>query len=117
MVEQKKQEQIMAYNGDNKLKRDYNILKIVERHYIDGVTTYAGILREYVAPVYPMDYKTFMKIVNDPESGKLLRLGPEAFLQERGVGSGERKVKSGEWKAESGERGRQVSLLEVPGVV
>ena len=96
----------MAYNKRNKRMRDYLVLKIVEAHYVPGVTTYSGILREYVSKVYPMDYKTFMKIVNDPDSGRLLREGPEG-------------AESGKRKAESEERGkgRQMSLLEVPGVV
>lgn len=93
----------MAYNKRNKRMRDYLVLKIVEAHYVPGVTTYSGILREYVSKVYPMDYKTFMKIVNDPDSGRLLREGPDG---------GERKTESGEQGT-----GRQVSLLEVPGVV
>lgn len=98
----------MAYNKKNKRIRDYLVLKMVEEHYVEGVTTYSGILREYVSKVYPMSYKAFMQIVNDPESGKLLREGPEAFEErgERGAESGER---------ESG--GRQVSLLEVEGVM
>ena len=98
----------MAYNKRNKRVRDYLVLKIVEAHYVPGVTTYSGILREYVSKVYPMSYKAFMQIVNDPESGKLLREGPEAFAEED---EKEQTVA----KAESG--GRQVSLLEVPGVV
>ena len=72
----------MAYNRDNLIKRNYNVLKIVEKHYVPGVTTYSGILREYVQPVYPMDYKTFMGIVNAPDSGRLLREGPEALIAE-----------------------------------
>lgn len=106
----------MAYNGDNKARRDYNILKIAERHYIPGVTTYAGVFREYVEPVYPMDYKTFMKIVNDPESVKLLRVGPDAFVAEK---QREREAAAAEGREEAGTGGRwrQVSLLEVPGVV
>lgn len=98
----------MAYSNRNKRVRDYLVLKIVEAHYVPGVTTYSGILREYVYKHHPMDYKTFMKIVNDPDSGRLLREGPEAFAEE--------DEKEGSSPAEE-RGGRQISLLEVPGVV
>ncbi len=42
------------------------VIKIVNEYYMDGVTTYAGIWREYVNPVYPMSYATFIKIINTP---------------------------------------------------
>lgn len=98
----------MAYTKRNKRVRDYLVLKIVEAHYVPGVTTYSGILREYVSKIYPMDYKTFMRIVNDPESGRLLREGPEAFAEE----DKEESPCPAEVRG-----GRQISLLEVPGVV
>ena len=54
------------YNKLNKLKFYKKVLDIVNENYIPGITTYAGIFREYVEPVYPMSYVTFMKIVNSP---------------------------------------------------
>ena len=54
----------MAYKQDNKMKRIVLIMEIVQKHYVDGVTTYKGILEKYVKPVYPMSYGTFMKYVN-----------------------------------------------------
>lgn len=53
-----------GYNNINKLLKYKNIIDIVNTHYRSGITTYAGIFREYVLPVYPMSYKTFMKIIN-----------------------------------------------------
>lgn len=37
---------------------------IVQQHYIDGVTSYKGIWRKYVNPVYPMCYHTFISYIN-----------------------------------------------------
>lgn len=59
----------MAYNKLNKYKYYKNVLEIVNKHYISGITTYAGIYREYVNPVYPMSYKAFMGIINYPNLG------------------------------------------------
>ena len=56
----------MAYNKLNKLRLYTRVIEIVNTNYIDGVTTYAGIWRQYVCNVYPMSYDTFMKIVNMP---------------------------------------------------
>jgi len=56
----------MAYNRLNRLKYYKNVLEIVEKHYFPGVTTYAGIWRKYVDPIYPMSYDKFMDIVNYP---------------------------------------------------
>ena len=56
----------MAYNKLNKYKLYKKVLEIVTQHYISGITTYAGIYREYVYSVYPISYKTFMNIVNFP---------------------------------------------------
>jgi hypothetical protein len=43
-----------------------NVIEIVKKHYIEGVTTYSGVYREYVYPVYPMSYDLFLKIINTP---------------------------------------------------
>jgi hypothetical protein len=56
----------MAYNHKNRMRLYKNIVKIVEENYIDGVTTYKGIYRAYVYPVYPISYTTFLKIINTP---------------------------------------------------
>ena len=56
----------MAYCKCNKMKRIVLIMDIVQKHYVDGVTTYKGIFEKYVKPVYPMSYGTFMKYVNTP---------------------------------------------------
>ena len=56
----------MAYNKLNRYRFYKKVLDIVNTHYISGVTTYSGIFHEYVEPVYPMSYNSFMKIVNMP---------------------------------------------------
>jgi len=50
----------------NHLKHCKNVISIVNAHYQEGYTTYAGIFRTFVEPFYPMHYNTFMKIVNMP---------------------------------------------------
>ena len=54
----------MAYNNRNKLLMYKRVLEIVEKHYEEGVTTYSGVWRKHVFPVYPVSYQTFLKIVN-----------------------------------------------------
>ncbi len=54
----------MANNNRNKLLMYRNVLKIVDEHYEEGVTTYSGVWRNHVYPVYPMSYQTFLRIVN-----------------------------------------------------
>ena len=54
----------MAYNKINKLLRCKKVIDIVQEHYIHGITTYAGIFRKFVYPIYPMSYNSFMEIIN-----------------------------------------------------
>jgi uncharacterized protein YktA (UPF0223 family) len=49
------------------------VIDIVKKHYKEGVTTYAGIYREYVNPVYPMNYNTFLRIINTANVEKQLK--------------------------------------------
>jgi len=53
-----------GYNKINYLKQCKIIIGIVNTHYKEGYTTYAGIFRTFVEPFYPMHYNSFMKIVN-----------------------------------------------------
>lgn len=46
------------------LLRYKNVIDIIKQHYIPGVSTYTGIYKKYVFPVYPMHFWTFMKIVH-----------------------------------------------------
>jgi hypothetical protein len=57
----------------NYLKRCKIIIGIVNAHYKEGYTTYAGIFRTFVAPFYPMHYNSFMKIVNMPNIDKQIQ--------------------------------------------
>lgn len=56
----------MEYNRANHIQRYINIQDIVREHYDPDVTTYTGIWRKYVCPVYPMTYKRFIEIINMP---------------------------------------------------
>ena len=56
----------MANNNRNKLLMYRKVLDLVEKHYEEGVTTYSGVWRNHVYPVYPMSYQTFLRIVNMP---------------------------------------------------
>jgi hypothetical protein len=63
----------MAYNRINKLLQYKNVIDIVNEHYEEGITTYKGIWRTYVNPVYPMSYKTFIDIINMPNIDKQIQ--------------------------------------------
>lgn len=64
LVQNYKKSDKMANNNRNKLLMYRNVLRIVEDHYEEGVTTYSGVWRNHVYPVYPMSYQTFMRIIN-----------------------------------------------------
>lgn len=48
----------------NHLKKVKLVQDIVQQNYIEGVTTYKGIWRKYVNPIYPMCYHTFINYIN-----------------------------------------------------
>jgi len=54
----------MAYNPLNKLLHYRDVVKLAQKHLVPGISTYAGVHRTYIYPVYKMEYKTFMKIMN-----------------------------------------------------
>lgn len=58
----------------NKLRYYKIIVDIVKTHYVPGLTTYAGVWREFVYPFYPMSYVTFMRIVNYPQLNAELKI-------------------------------------------
>ena len=62
-----------GYNQINYLKRCKIIIGIVNTHYREGYTTYSGIFKTFVAPLYPMSYKSFMKIVNMPNIDRRIK--------------------------------------------
>lgn len=39
------------------------VVEIIKAHYVPGLTTYRGVWREFVFPVYPMTYTKMMRIV------------------------------------------------------
>ena len=54
----------MPYNKLNKLLYYKDVLTLAQKHYTPNISTYSGVYREYVYPVYKMEYKTFMNIIN-----------------------------------------------------
>lgn len=62
----------MGYNRANHIQRYINIQQIVLDHYDPDVSTYAGVWRKYVYPIYPMTYKRFIEIINMPRLKVLL---------------------------------------------
>jgi len=62
-----------ASTNINYLKRCKLIIDIVNAHYRAGFTTYAGIFRTFILPVYPMCYASFMRIINMPNVDKQLK--------------------------------------------
>lgn len=91
----------MPYNRINTLKRYIKVMEIVQEHYVEGLTSYAGVFRMYVEPKYPMSYASFMQIVNTPN----LRGQLEAELRRCGRMPEDRE----------GDR-QQMSIFDVPGV-
>lgn len=63
----------MAYNKINKLLMYKKVVDLVNQHYEEGFTTYAGVWRTYINPVYPMSYQTFIQIINMPNLDKVLQ--------------------------------------------
>lgn len=64
----------------NKLRYYKIIVDIVKTHYVPGLTTYAGVWREFVYPFYPMSYVTFMRIVNYPNLNTELKILEEEAI-------------------------------------
>ncbi len=61
----------MQYKNKNKIKQIEMVCALVQKYYVPGVTTYVGIWREYINPVYPMCYNTFLNYINTPLKAKI----------------------------------------------
>lgn len=81
----------MAYNKVNLYKKYLIIVGIVKRHYIEGVTTYKGIWRQYVYPTYPISYTKFIEIINTPHLEAKLRDEKEKVALRRSKSSEQSK--------------------------
>ena len=53
----------MSYNKVNKLRMYKKIVELTQRYYDADVTTYKGVWRKYVYPIYPISYSQYMKIM------------------------------------------------------
>lgn len=62
----------MQYSRVNHIQRYIIIQNIVRDKYDPDVTTYAGIWRKYVNPIYPMTYHRFIEIINMPHLNEQL---------------------------------------------
>ena len=56
----------MAYNRVNILRHYKAIVEETGEHYDPDVTTYKGVWRKYIYPVYHISYQQYMKIINTP---------------------------------------------------
>lgn len=56
----------MAYNRVNILRHYKAIVEETNRHYDPDVTTYKGVWRKYIYPVYHISYSRYMTIVSTP---------------------------------------------------
>ncbi len=56
----------------NKLRLYKRIIELTSKHYEVGITTYKGVWREYIYPVYPISYAVYMKIINMPNVERML---------------------------------------------
>ncbi len=72
----------MAYNRINKLVTYKKVIEIVNKYYEEGITSYKGIWRTYVYPIYPMSYQTFINIINMPNIDKQIQLEHERLGRE-----------------------------------
>ena len=56
----------MPYNRVNLLRHYRAIVEETNRHYDPDVTTYKGVWRKYIYPVYHISYQRYMDIVSTP---------------------------------------------------
>ncbi|MDR1345955.1 MAG: hypothetical protein LBK03_04570 [Bacteroidales bacterium] len=54
----------MAYNNINKYRMHKKIIEITNSYYDYELTTYKGVWRKFIYPVYPISYGSYMKIIN-----------------------------------------------------
>lgn len=47
----------------NVLKRHLDIQRITRQNYVEGLTTYAGVWRNYIEPIYHITYSQYMRIL------------------------------------------------------
>ena len=62
----------MAYNRVNILRHYRAIVEETNRHYDPDVTTYKGVWRKYIYPVYHISYSRYMTIISTPNLEALL---------------------------------------------
>ena len=62
----------MAYNRVNILRHYISIVEDTNRYYAPDLTTYKGVWRKYIYPVYHISYSRYMTIISTPNLQLLL---------------------------------------------
>ena len=62
----------MAYNRVNILRHYISIVEDTNRYYDPDLTTYKGVWRKYIYPVYHISYSRYMTIISTPNLQLLL---------------------------------------------
>lgn len=62
----------MAYNRVNILRHYKAIVEETNKHYDPDVTTYKGVWRKYIYPVYHISYSRYMVIISTTRLESLL---------------------------------------------
>ena len=53
----------MPYNRINVIKRYMDVQRITQEHYEEGITTYRGIWRKYIEPLFHYSYQQYINIL------------------------------------------------------
>lgn len=56
----------MPYNNFHKLAYYKKVVELTEQHFEPGVSTYSGIWKKYINPIYPMSYPQYIRILGMP---------------------------------------------------
>lgn len=73
----------MQHSRLNHIQRYIIIQNIVREKYDPDVTTYAGIWRKYVYPIYPMSYHRFIEVINMAHLNELLAIEKQRIEEKR----------------------------------
>lgn len=68
----------MAYNRVNILRHYISIVEDTNHYYDPDLTTYKGVWRKYIYPVYHISYSRYMTIINTPNIEGMLEAEEKA---------------------------------------
>ncbi len=92
----------MPYNRANVIKRYIDVQRITQEHYEEGITTYRGIWRKYIEPLFHYSYQQYINI-----------LGMGGLVAELEAEQARSRQKSAEPKPRTAS---QMHLFDLPGV-